>query len=141
VEAGCGRAKVPNRIKALDYVRAPVRPTIRSPSAKSAFRRQGTQIKQQILFQVEDRILPEPLAQSPRQPVPHPQRIPLEEFAKILRDNESVFPHEVAIDAYGEWLRPTRATVPHLGCSRCGQSWAPLKVYATETDSVSLSRN
>jgi len=102
VEATCGRTEMPNRIKALDHIRAPVRPPIRSPPAKPAFRRQCAQIEQQVLFQVEDRILPKPLAQSPRQPVAHTQRISLKKLAKILRDNESILPHVVAIRAYGE---------------------------------------
>ena len=137
VEAACGCTKMPNRIKALDYVSASDGPPIRSPPPKPAFRRQGAQIEQQVLFQVEDRILRKPLAQSP-EPVAYPQRVSLKKLAKILRDNESVLPHVVAICTYGEWFRPARATVPHLRGGRCSQSWVPLQVYAAEPEYVSL---
>lgn len=70
----------------------------------------------------------------------HAQRVSLKKLSKILRDNESIFPHVVAICTYGEWFRPTRASVPNLGGGRCGQSGVPLHVYAAEAESVSLSR-
>jgi hypothetical protein len=130
---------MPNRIKALDYVCASDCPPIRSPPPKPACRRQGAQIEQQVLFQVEERILTKPLAQSPGEPVAYPQRISLKKLAKILWDNESILSHVMAICDYGEWFRPARATVPYLGGGRCGQSWVLIYVYAADPKSVSLS--
>jgi hypothetical protein len=93
---------VPNGIKALDYIHAAVRSSVCSLLAKPTVRRQRAEIQQQILFQVEDRILAEPSVQSLRQPAAYSQRIPLEELTKILRDNEAIFTHVMAVWANGE---------------------------------------
>jgi hypothetical protein len=93
---------MPNGIEALDYVRAPARSPMCSLPSKSAFRRQGAQIKEQILFQVEDCILPKPSPYLPRDPVAHPQRIAREELAKILRENETVFADVVIVSRFCE---------------------------------------
>ena len=102
VEAPCSGPIVANGIEALDYIRAPFWPSVGSLLTKAAARRQRAEMQQEILFEVKDRILAEPSVQLPRHPAAHPQRIPLEELTKILRDNEAVFPHVVAICAYGE---------------------------------------
>jgi hypothetical protein len=102
MELACARAEMPNRIEALDYVRTPVRPPMCAFPPKSAFRRQGAQIKEQILFQVEDRILPKSSPYLPHDPVPHPQRIAREELVKILRDNETVFADVVIVSGFCE---------------------------------------
>jgi hypothetical protein len=102
VEAPGGCAIVANGIKALDYIRASGRPSVCPPLTKSAIQGQRAEIQQEILFQVEDRILAEPPVQSLGQPATYPQRIPLEELTKILRDNEAVFAHVTAVSTKGE---------------------------------------
>ena len=97
MEPARARAEMPNGIEALDYVRTPVRPPMCAFPPKSAFRRQGAQIKKQLLFKVQDRILPKPPTYLPRDPVAHPQRIAREELAKILRENETVFADVVIV--------------------------------------------
>jgi hypothetical protein len=93
---GC-RAIVPNRIKALDYVFTPHRPSIRSPLTKSTLGRKCAEIDQQLLLQIEDRIPPDLSANSSRYPASHPQWVTLEELSKILGDGEAVHTHVVAV--------------------------------------------
>ena len=93
---------MPNGIKALDHIRAPVPSSVCSLLAESAVRRQRAEIQQQILFPVEDRILAEPSEQSLRHLAAYSQRIPLEELTEILRDNEAVFTNVMAVWANGE---------------------------------------
>jgi hypothetical protein len=60
VEAPCGCPIVPDGIKALDYIRAPVWPSACSFLTKSAVRRQRAEMQQEVLFHIENRILADP---------------------------------------------------------------------------------
>jgi hypothetical protein len=60
MEAPCGCPIVSNGIKALDYIRAPARPSLCSLLTKSAGRRQRAQMQQEILLHVENRVLADP---------------------------------------------------------------------------------
>jgi hypothetical protein len=99
MKARCRRAIVPNRIKALDYVFTPHRPSIRSPLAKSTLGRECAEVDQQLLFQIEDLIPPDPSANSSRYPAPHPEWATLKELSKILGDEEAIHTHVVAVRA------------------------------------------
>ena len=64
--------------------------------------RECAEVDQQLLFQIEDRIPPDLSANSSRYPAPHPERIALEELSKILRDDEAIDAHVVAVLADNE---------------------------------------
>src|SRR5271157_739796 len=57
VEAPCSGPIVANGIEALDYIRAPFWPSVGSLLTKAAARRQRAEMQQEMLFEVEDRIL------------------------------------------------------------------------------------
>jgi hypothetical protein len=102
VEAPSSGPIVANGIEALDYIRAPFWPSVGSLLTKAAARRQRAEMQQEILFEVKHRILAEPPVESPCHPAAYPQRIPLEELTKILRDNEAIFAHVMAVWVNGE---------------------------------------
>ena len=102
VEAARGRAEMPDRIEALNYVRTTVRSSVRPLLPEPAVRGQRTQIQKQILFEVQDRILGEPPRESSPQPPADPQGVAFEEFAKVFRDKEAVLSDKPAIRRYEE---------------------------------------